>query len=79
METKKRIAKVQKSSYQKASKNGNRLWESHGLDDVYYQSETQVDFWSILGGMVGKSCLAEHLIPEYIEHKISDEPDNLKP
>jgi hypothetical protein len=35
------------------------LWATRGLDDVYYQRETQVTYWSILGGIAVGALLSQ--------------------
>jgi len=59
METKKKDSKLQNSFSQKVNKKSKGLWESHGLDDVYFQRETQVNFWSIMGGVAAAALLTQ--------------------
>ena len=51
--------KLQNSFPKKAIKKSKDLWESHGLDDVYFQRETQVNFWSIMGGVAAAALLSQ--------------------
>ena len=36
-----------------------RLWTAHGLEDVYYQREAQVNFWTVLGGLAMAALLTQ--------------------
>lgn len=36
-----------------------RLWASHGLEDVYFQREAQVTWWTVLGGIAVAALLTE--------------------
>ena len=42
----------------KTTKHGD-LWGLHGLEDVYFQRETQVNFWSIMGGVAVGALLTQ--------------------
>jgi hypothetical protein len=36
-----------------------RLWTSHGAEDVYFQREAQVNFWTVLGGLAMAALLTQ--------------------
>jgi hypothetical protein len=36
-----------------------RLWASHGAEDVYFQREAQVNFWTVLGGLAMAALLTQ--------------------
>ena len=36
-----------------------RLWTAHGLEDVFYQREVQVNFWTVLGGLAMAALLTQ--------------------
>jgi hypothetical protein len=36
-----------------------RLWTSHGKEDVYFQREAQVNFWTVLGGLAMAALLTQ--------------------
>jgi len=36
-----------------------RLWASHGVEDVYFQREAQVNFWTVLGGLAMAALLTQ--------------------
>ena len=36
-----------------------RLWTAHGVEDVYYQREAQVNFWTVLGGLAMAALLTQ--------------------
>jgi hypothetical protein len=35
------------------------LWASHGAEDVYFQREAQVNFWTVLGGLAMAALLTQ--------------------
>jgi len=35
------------------------LWATHGLEDVYFQREAQVNFWTVLGGLAMAALLTQ--------------------
>jgi hypothetical protein len=35
------------------------LWTAHGLEDVFYQREAQVNFWTVLGGLAMAALLTQ--------------------
>lgn len=36
-----------------------RLWGTHGVEDVYYQRDAQVTFWTVLGGIAVAALLTQ--------------------
>jgi hypothetical protein len=36
-----------------------RLWAAHGAEDVYFQREAQVNFWTVLGGLAMAALLTQ--------------------
>jgi hypothetical protein len=36
-----------------------RLWITHGVEDVYFQREAQVNFWTVLGGLAMAALLTQ--------------------
>lgn len=54
--------KVSKESGQPPRKRidpGIRLWATHGAEDVYFQREAQVNFWTVLGGLAMAALLTQ--------------------
>jgi len=41
------------------------LWMRHGIEDVYFQREAQVNFWTVLGGIAVAALLTE--IPSLLD------------
>jgi len=38
---------------------GLHLWAAHGAEDVYFQREAQVNFWTVLGGLAMAALLTQ--------------------
>lgn len=36
-----------------------RLWKTHGAEDVFFQREAQVNFWTVLGGLAMAALLTQ--------------------
>jgi hypothetical protein len=36
-----------------------RLWKSHGMEDVYFQREAQVNLWTVMGGIAAAALLTQ--------------------
>jgi hypothetical protein len=40
-------------------KTSPRPWSHHGLEDVYFQRETEVNFWGVMGGLQAAALLTQ--------------------
>lgn len=49
----------QKPSLTKEEHEGATLWTRHGMEDVYFQREAQVNFWTVLGGLAMAALLTQ--------------------
>jgi hypothetical protein len=36
-----------------------RLWKTHGVEDVYFQREAQVNLWTVMGGIAAAALLTQ--------------------
>jgi hypothetical protein len=39
--------------------NADALWNRHGIEDIYFQREAQVNFWTVLGGIAVGALLTQ--------------------
>jgi hypothetical protein len=58
-------AEKEKKKSSKKEFNSDSLWTQRGIEDVYFQREAQVNFWSILGGIAVAALLTQ--IPDLIK------------
>jgi hypothetical protein len=49
----------EKGTLPKEGREGDVLWKRHDIEDVYYQREGQVNFWTILGGIAVAALLTQ--------------------
>jgi len=49
----------QKPTLTKEGHEGATLWTRHGMEDVYFQREAQVNFWTVLGGLAMAALLTQ--------------------
>ena len=42
-----------------SDKESDALWMRHGIDDVYYQRDAHVNFWTVLGGIAVAALLTQ--------------------
>ncbi len=42
-----------------SNKDADALWQQHGIEDVYFQREAQINFWTILGGIAIAALLTQ--------------------
>jgi hypothetical protein len=55
----KKPVEITGKSIQKRKDPDLRLWTAHGLEDVFYQREAQVNFWTVLGGLAMAALLTQ--------------------
>jgi hypothetical protein len=48
-----------KSLPQYESHEDSRMWKQHGIEDIYFQREAQVNFWTVLGGLAMAALLTQ--------------------
>jgi len=46
-------------SAQKRIRPETRPWITHGIEDIYFQREAQVNFWTVLGGLAMAALLTQ--------------------
>lgn len=41
------------------TEKSHKLWTQHGIEDVYFQRESQVNFWTVMGGLQVAALLTQ--------------------
>jgi hypothetical protein len=55
----KKAVEISGEAIQKRKDPHLRLWTARGLEDVFYQREAQVNFWTVLGGLAMAALLTQ--------------------
>ena len=59
MVQKARSKRYQQNTLPKEEHTDLDLWKRHGMEDVYFQREAQVNFWTVLGGLAMAALLTQ--------------------
>lgn len=58
-QTKPRESKSEKKTPVPVKEKSRSLWSIHGMEDVYFQREAQVNFWGVMGGLQAAALLTQ--------------------